>query len=329
MTGRATDLDRIQRWLQSVIMHPDGVVAGINSDDARGQIDVSTDDVEHVIRCSSSQTSLERLNVYANAYYARLLECLRSEFPALAHALGEDLFNGFAFDYLQSYPSQSYTLAKLGENFPRYLRETRPADAEYPGWPDFLIDLAALERLYSEVFDGPGVEGRPLLSTDDPRAIPPERWPEAVLKPVPCLRLAAFDFPVHEYASAVRKGLPAAERSDPAAESPESSLPIPGPQPTWLVVTRRDFVVRRMPVTRPQYVLLEALVEGEPVGEAIQRAAEAREQESGVRSQPPDHQATSPRADQPTNLETLAADLQRWFRDWSAAGFFESVELPD
>src|SRR5260221_5406964 len=120
-------LDIGQRWMPAVIMHPEGVDAGLASDSARQHLDVAPEDVEQVIARSEAQTSVERLSIYANAYYARLLECLGEEFPVLKRTLDEETFDAFAMDYLQHYPSQSYTLGKLGENFMRYLAETRPA----------------------------------------------------------------------------------------------------------------------------------------------------------------------------------------------------------
>ena len=104
------DLEAIQRWMQTVIMHPGGVTAGVDSAESRQHIDVSTHNLEQVVTRSSSLTPLQRLGIYSHAYLARLQECLRAEFPVLAHALGEELFNLFAFDYLsalsvaQSYP---------------------------------------------------------------------------------------------------------------------------------------------------------------------------------------------------------------------------------
>ena len=69
---------------------------------------------------------MDRLAIYGSAYYLRLLECMREEFPATAHALGEETFDGFAAAYLQQYPSRSYTLCQLGTHFARFLVETRP-----------------------------------------------------------------------------------------------------------------------------------------------------------------------------------------------------------
>src|SRR5271170_7709909 len=125
-------LAQIQRWLQAVITHPDGGEAGLASALARNEIDVSPDRVEDVVDPSKRRTSVERLEVYANAYYARLLECLRDEFPALLHAVGDDVFDGLAFGYLQAYPSTSYTLSNLSRNFAQFLEETRPRDDDDP-----------------------------------------------------------------------------------------------------------------------------------------------------------------------------------------------------
>src|ERR1700730_7495100 len=87
-------LAQIQRWLQAVITHPRAVQAARSASEARAEIEVPPDRIEDVVEPSKRRTSIERLEVYANAYYARLLECLRDEFPALLHAAGEEVFDG-------------------------------------------------------------------------------------------------------------------------------------------------------------------------------------------------------------------------------------------
>jgi hypothetical protein len=251
-------LDVIQRWMQSVIMHPDGVAEGIASETSQQTIDVNPANVETILTRSNALTALERLQIYGSAYYARLLECLREEFPVLAHALGEETFDAFAFAYLQKYPSRSYTLNQLGAAFPRFLAETRP-DGEEETWPEFLVDLATLEWKFSEVFDGPGVEGEGLLDASHLVAIPAEKWAEAKLVPVPCLRLLALRYPVQQYYSAVRRK----EEVDP-----------PGPAETFLAITRRDYVVRHYPLEPAEYALLQQIVGRNSVGEAIEAVGE-------------------------------------------------------
>ena len=286
-----TDLDRIQRWMQSVITNPHGVEAGMESSVAREAIEVLPNQVETVIIRSMAQTSIERLSVYANAYYARLLEVMTAEFPGLVHALGNDLFQEFAFGYLQAYPSQSYTLSELGSCFPEHITNTRPPKEnanEQPDWADFLIDLATLERVYNEVFDGPGIENGQLLQAENLKTISPDGWLLSRLEPVPCLRLLKLDFPVHEYITAVRH---------------EEEPPTPVPQKTWLVVTRRDYVVRRAAVNEPEFAALSVLVDGGTIEECLETAGDCW---GG-------------------NFEELTLEVQRWFREWTTAGYFAKI----
>ncbi len=296
ITQPAQDLARVQRWLQTAIAHPAGVAEGVNSPAARAEIDVGSAQVDRVLTRSQALTALERLSIYGSAYYARLLECLREEFPVLLHALGAELFDGFAVGYLQAYPSRSYTLFKLSADFARYLAETCPEpDADANGsanWPQFLIDLATLETVFNEVFDGPGSEGSRLLEVEQLRSVPQERLLEARLVGVASLRLLALRYPVHTCFAAVRR---------------KQVLEFPEPADTFLAVTRRHFVVRHYELSRPAYELLSALLAGRSIGESIQRSAD-------VAGPAIDH---------------LATNLWQWFHDWAAEGFFQALELPD
>lgn len=286
MNQQPRQLDQLQRWMQAVITWPGEIQDGITSPDAQSAIPLSPDELESVITRSSQQTSEERIGIYANAYYARLLECLSEEYPALIEALGETAFAAFCLQYLQTCPSTSYTLGDLGARFPQFLAENRPEREETgtPDWTDFLIELATLERLYSEVFDGPGIEQAPLLTPETLNAISPEAWPELKLQMAPCFRLCQFQFPVHEYITSVRK---------------EEAPSIPEPETTYLAITRRNFVVRRETVSEPEYFLLSRLQQGQRVGEAIAELVEA------------DFPGT----------DELATQLRQWFAHWTAAAF--------
>ena len=287
-------LDELQRWMQAVVTHPRGVAAGIESDQAREQVPLVPEQAEHIVTRSRALSALERLNIYNQSYFARLLECLRHEYSVLAAALGEELFDAFAVGYLESHPSTSYTLELLGAGFPEHLAATRPPREAKPDsaadWPEFMIDLARLERTVNEVFDGPGVEGEPLLDSGRLETISPQHWPAARLVCVPCLRLVKLHFPVNDYFTAVRLG---------------RTVPVPQADPEFLAVTRRDYRVLRYELELSQYVLLRGLIAGEPVGAAIARAA-----------------AVSPAAD-----DDLALQLREWFANWTANGFFRDVVL--
>ncbi|HLH54189.1 MAG TPA: DNA-binding domain-containing protein [Verrucomicrobiae bacterium] len=301
-------LSVLQNWFQSVVTNPESVEAGICSAQAQGLISLKPGELEKVITRSRALTAEERLAIYANAYHHRLFECLGEVFPMLKRTLDEDAFNGLALGYLQHYPSRTYTLNELGRHFPDYLEQTRPASdndvskepngetdepASIENWPDFLIDLARLEWGIYEVFDGPGIEGSQLLSASDLTAISAEAWPQMKLRTAVCLRLLKTRFPINDYFSALRQA------------KVGEAVQIPAAQESFVALTRRDWIVRRHPLSLTQFQLLEALQQGKSVGEAIE-------------------EIVAPGA---ANLDQLAADLRTWFAAWTQNGFFQSVEL--
>jgi hypothetical protein len=278
------DLDRLQRWFQAVIRHPDGIVPGVLGPEARQHMDLSPGELERVVTRSMSLTAGERVAIYSRAYHARLTECLEVEFRVLRQALGEDLFHMFARAYLSNCPSQSYTLADLGKGFPGYLHDTRPAespDGEEEAWPDFIIDLARFERAFSEVYDGPGVEGGPMLSTEGLRTLLANRDWQVRLVPAASLRLSTFRYPVHDYFHAARHG---------------QDRELPAPAETFLAMNRRDYVVTTIELSATQHALLSGLLEGQTVDQSLRRAG----------------------ASLPDQRQQLIASMEKW----SEQGFF-------
>jgi len=289
-------LSDVQRWMMAVISHPDGVDEGANAEEAQRWIEAGAGNLESVVTRSRQLSASERLAIYGNAYYARLLECLGEVYPVLKRTLGDEVFDGFAFGYLQDYPSQSYTLNHLGGKFPDYLRETRP-DPEEEGdtdWADFLIDLARLEWTIYDVFDGPGLEDRPAMAPPDFKDLDPSAWLELKFQTAPCLRLLRFDYPVNDHYSKVR------------SSEDEMDLDFPERGRYFAAISRRDFIVRRYPLSEAQFVLLGALSEGVTLGEALERVLDAAGEEA------------SP---------ALARDLSGWFKNWSAERcFFTAIQ---
>ncbi len=288
------EIESLQRWFQAVITHPVSVEAGILSPEALSYLEVSVPSVESVVGRSSALTAVEKLDIYRQSYHLRLIECLRAEFPAVLAALGEELFDGFAADYLESYPPRSYTLNGLGGNFPAYLAENRGRGEDSvpgsPSWVDFLVDLALFERAVTEVFDGPGLEGQQPQTGASLSSIPADRWPAARLKLAPCLQLLSVQFPVHQYFRRVQRGM---------------SPAIPKTSACYLAVFRRSYIVRTARLSRVQHDLLSSLSKGMPLGTAIERAL-------------PEEGCARPRDE---------LNLRRWFFNWFRLGFIESVEI--
>ena len=289
MNDEPDDLSRIQRWMQAVITHPSGIRAGVVSDAARQGFDASFEDVEKIVSRSRALTGAEALMIYSRSYHARLLECFRAEFPCVLHALGDALFTDFVIEYLKHYPPRSYTLHDLAKNFPQFLAETRPAASAPSGeretWPDFIIDLATLERAFIEVFDGPGSEGQLLASAVQIRELDDEQFAGLRLATVPCLRLLAFRYPVLAYFNGVR------EKKEPE---------MPAPSDAFLAVNRMNYRVYFSNLSPAQYSVLASLTSGLSVAEALSLATRVAGQ---------DH-------------NWLAARTRTWLRDWVDGGFF-------
>ena len=196
-------LAEMQRWLLGAIQHPS-----------------AASEVSGMVRNNhGSLTPVDRLEIYGRSFHGRLLQVLESEYPALRHAMEPPLFLQFAAEYLRVDPPTTYTLMDLGKGFPAYLRKTRPEDrAEL--WPEFLIDLATLERTFSEVYQADGPENHDLIPATSTRDIAEEPW----------TRKLECQFPVHEFFLAFKNGTPGDD--------------FPAPRPTTLLVYRRNYRVR-------------------------------------------------------------------------------------
>lgn len=287
-----TELGRLQQWMQTVITHPSGVRAALASADSSGGLHVNQDALEAVVLPSATLSGIERLAIYGRSYQARLVQCFQSMFPALRKALGEELFDEFALDYLSGHPPSGYTLDRLADAFPQHLAETRPdADAppdERESWPDFIIELAQLELVFLKVYDGPGVEGLKLPGEPDIRALSHRRVMRTRLAPAPCLRLFAFRYPVHTYMLAAR-----------GDECPV----LPTPLESFVAMTRVDYRVRLHELSAQQYEFLKALEGGQPIALILKTCS---------------HEAASSRPS--------VTVLHDWLCEWAGEGFFESIE---
>jgi hypothetical protein len=279
----SSSLDSLLRWFQSTVTHPGGVAAEGN-----------TAAIDAAIAPSSRQTSVERLTVYAQSYWARLVGCLEEEFPTVRAAVGDEAFASFAVGYIEAHPSTSYTLGRLSDRFVSYLQETAAHAAGHTDarWSQAVVEIARLERAITEVFDAPGGETIGYLTPIELAAIAPDRQADLKLTLLPTVRLMTFDHDVNEFFTAVR-------RAAPSGESP----PWPAERRTYLALSRRDFVVRRHALSHPEFVLLSGVAAGTTLSGALASLF-----------------------DDPTiDVESAAASLGRWFAAWSEAGLFQSL----
>jgi hypothetical protein len=244
-TLSATALRAHQLWMQSAITHPSGSRVGIMESRAG---ELSGKRAHSIVRRSRSLTSLERVEIYADMYFLRLLECLGGEFASVRHAVGEEKFNCIAREYLTKHPSRHYSLNMLGAKFSAFLRNKRRSLEHRT----FLAELAELERTIEVVFDE---NQRNPVAADALRSVAPGDWHRTRLTPIAALRLLSTKFPVNAYLQAVR----------------EARMPsIPDARRSYVCVYRKDYSVWRADLNHAQYVILQSLSRGETIGGAVE-----------------------------------------------------------
>jgi hypothetical protein len=205
-----------------------------------------------VVLPNSHLSAEDRVRIYTRAYFARLLEVLQADHPALEKILGVDAFERLAQAYVAKHPSRSYSLNPLGKKLPDFLERAPRVPRR-----TLAVDVARLERAMSEAFDEE--EASP-LAPDAVAAVPANAWGGARLVPVPSLLLLALR-----------------TRANAAVTSARQDLPMPDlrAHASWVVVYRRDYRVFRLDLTKPQFALLTALARGKTVRVALAAAVKA------------------------------------------------------
>ena len=257
MKGAATpDLATLERWMQAVVMHPQGAEAGVRSRPARRLIDAARDPAA-VVLPSKQLSSLERLGIYAHMYYARLVEVMEAEYPTVRLVLGPTAFADACRRYVAKNPSRSRLLNGLSAGFPDFLAKTLTRSNRH----GLAVDIARIERAMEDAFDAPATT--PLSAAEF--AAVGER---TRLRVNPSLVMLELRYPANGFMNAMRRG-----------ERPR----VPRPRTTNVIVFRRGFQVMRREQEPEQFRLLQALVAGKPLAAAV-RASLARNAGSAERA---------------------------------------------
>jgi hypothetical protein len=77
--------------------------------------------IASTVASSPKLGATHRLEIYGNAYRARLTEALASDYPILRSALGEERFRELCSRYIAVHPSRSFTLRDYGACLPRFI----------------------------------------------------------------------------------------------------------------------------------------------------------------------------------------------------------------
>lgn len=240
MSKTITALNDVQAWMQNALIYP-------------GQ--VTQTQISENLADTGQLSAIAALGIYQRSYYARLLSCMRDQFPALCFSLGEAIFNQFATEYLREHPSNSYTLYELGSRFPNYLNDTRPdRDKDIDQrerWIDFMVELAEFERLAFGLFDAKG---------DEPRLVTQLDAADHDLLPQRCLAIHQARFPVAHFYCAVRDN---------------GSPTLPPYKHSFVALVRKEFKTQLIPLSYEQYTLLYNFIQTSSLSSALERSAQS------------------------------------------------------
>lgn len=238
-------LRETQELFWKLITAPEGAEKGLAT------LDLGPKDLEEVVRSTERMSALDRMDVYANMYFFRILDVVRDDYPRLAHAVGEERFHNLITDYLLAHPSTHPSLRFIGQHLAEFLK-THELNEQHR-WAS---DLAKLEWARVDVFDAPDHE---ILTTEELAGIAPEQWADLALELSPALQMHAVEWPVHRVWRAIKD-------HDAAADDIDADADIAA-RPTRLRVWRRDGnIVVHKPMTELEHEALRGFGAGHALG---------------------------------------------------------------
>lgn len=253
-----------------------------------------------IIKPNDRLTSFERLEIYNRQYWFRILSGFAEDFPGLRAVLGGRRFDALAKRYLTDCPSQSFTLRNLGSRLEGWLRK----HASWAGSRQNLaVDMARLEWADIEAFDG---KMETPLKPEDLAGANPARLR---LRLQPYVSLLDLRYPVDDLLLEVRKhadDLDVASNafSEKHKRKRVSAVAKLKPSLIYLTVYRLEEDVYFRRLEREEFLILSALQAGKSLNAAIDAALRGS----------------------PLAAEERAAQVEKWFRTWSALGWFCRLE---
>jgi hypothetical protein len=280
-------LPNTQRWFAEIVMRP---LTSENHMQIVGEDGRELAEIDSIIAPNSKLSAFERLEVYNRQYWFRLFEALDTDFPALIKLVGRDGFRELAESYIADCPSKSYTLRDLGSRLPDWLAANPGKTGEYP---EAAVDVARLEWAYVEAFDAlelPPVKPEQLAAAGE----------NAKLRLQPHIRFVELRTAIDEFTAKAHNN----EFSRRDKQFRRFGKDRFSPAETFTIaVHRKDDHVAQLPLGKEAVMLLKAIAEGKPLGDAL----EAAFLDSAI---PP---------------EQIAPKIQQWFAIWSGLVWFALV----
>ncbi len=235
-----SNLVELQNWFQQLVVATDEDFAG------------PAEEIDRLVKGSQALDAESRVWLYRNMYPMRMIEAMQVDFPGVRSAVGPERFEWLVMEYVKEHPSRSWTLNRLGDHFPGFIR-----DAAHRLWHGntFLVELATLELSLCKVFDA-----APQLSLTGQalRRLTQDAGFGLRLKPVAATALHSFSYPVSTFL-AENEDVDYARRPRLKRER--------------VLVYRKAYDMGRMVVSESAYAILRLLWRGSTLGAALNSIA--------------------------------------------------------
>jgi hypothetical protein len=257
-----SELLEIQRRVAAAIMHP--LTKKETMPRRRRDGIVNNAEAVALIKPNDRLTSFERLEIYNRQYWFRLYTSFEEDFPGLKAIVGSAKFDKLMRDYLTDCPSESFSLRNLGSKLEGWLL-AHPAYLEPRS--QLALDMVRLEWAHIETFDA-GEE--PLLDADDLAGIKEN----SRLRLQPYLRILELHYPVEDLLIELRRESGSSDASSNNASVARKTrhvrrVAMLAPEQIFLAVHRQQNSVYYKRLEHEDYRLLQSLLAGAPIGEAI------------------------------------------------------------
>lgn len=197
--------------------------------------------IEQSIVKQGNVSNKTRLNIYKNAYQARLKEVIDNDHPILGVYLGDDLFDEMVSGYIHDSPSNYTSLRNYANQLPQFLANKLPF-SQHP----IISEMAQFERLLLDTFDA---EDAQRYNKEDLQSLSPDEWPELTFRFHPSVQLTSFEWNSVESWQALKK-----ETSpDPATQKMNS----------WLLWRNTERLTQFRSLTEEEAILIRMILTGE------------------------------------------------------------------
>jgi hypothetical protein len=280
---KATTLTQIQNQMAQAIMRP--LVEG----------KINPDSPANFVKPNQRISGLERLEIYNQQYWIRLLESLQEDFAGLNAILGDNCFERLTTEYLVNHPSRSYSLNGLGRMLPKFILKN--PDFTKPHY-QLAYETALFEWSEIVAYDAP--EKKPF----DPKKVQGNDPYKIVLKMQPHLNILELHYAIDDFLLNLNKPIDKSMESNAflSRVKKTTKVALPKKKHIFVVVYRLVNTIYYKRINSDQYHILKAIESGKSLAQVCQEFIQDK----------PDYK----------NKHSLARKLNQYFAEWSQLHWF-------